>query len=157
MHDQKNALCSYPVCNLSSVVSEIRNRLFLSKLSWTCRRQAMFLFHILAVNALISEANVPASNGGGQLFYESALPLYSQSPGNAPKEQGEGATYTPLIEFRLYGLRLCTIITQARCVMTKFDLRHAQNNRNRSISAVEIWYPHSLPSEKTSCVVCPNI
>ena len=92
MHDQrpvrKNALCSYPVCNLSSVVSEIMNRLFLSKLSLTCRRQAMFLPHILAENALISEANVPASNGGGQLFYGSALPLYSQSPGNAPKDTG---------------------------------------------------------------------
>ena len=53
----------------------------------------MFLPHILAKNALISEANVPASNGGGRLFYGSALPLYSQSPGNALKEQGEGATY----------------------------------------------------------------
>ena len=98
----------------------------------------MFLPRILAENALISEANVPASNGGGQLFYGSALPLYSQSPGNAPKEQGEVATYTPLMGFRLYGLRLCKIITQARCVKTKFDPRHALNNRNRRISAVEI-------------------
>ena len=98
----------------------------------------MFLPHILAENGLISKGNVPASNGGGQLFYGSGLPLYSQFPGNAPKEQGEGATYTPLMEFRLYGLRLCKIITQARCVKTKFDPRHAQNNRNRRISAVEI-------------------
>ena len=98
----------------------------------------MFLPHILAENALISEANVPASNGGGQLFSGSAPPLHPQSPGNSPKEQGEGATYTPLMEFRLYGLRLCTIMTQARCAMTKFDPRHAQNNRNRRISAIEI-------------------
>ena len=48
----------------------------------------MYLPHILAEKALISEANVPASNGGGQLFYGSALPLYSQSPGNAPKDTG---------------------------------------------------------------------
>ena len=49
----------------------------------------MFLRHILEEDALISEANVPASNSGGRLFYGSALPLYSHSPGNAPKEQGE--------------------------------------------------------------------
>ena len=41
----------------------------------------MFLPHILAENALISEANVPASNGGGQLFSGSAPPLHPQSPG----------------------------------------------------------------------------
>lgn len=80
----------------------------------------MFLPHILAENALISEANVPASNGGGRLFNGSALQLYSHSPGNAPKEKGEGVTYTPLVAFRLYGLS-CTIIAQARCAMTKFD------------------------------------
>ena len=49
----------------------------------------MFLPHVLAGNALISEVNVPASNGRVGLFYGSALPLYSHSPGNAPKEQGE--------------------------------------------------------------------
>ena len=37
----------------------------------------MFLPHILAKNGLISKGNVPASNGGGQLFYGSGLPLYS--------------------------------------------------------------------------------
>ena len=57
----------------------------------------MFLPHILAENALISEANIPASNGGGRLFYGSTLPLFSHSPGNAPKEQGEGTTYTRFI------------------------------------------------------------
>ena len=33
----------------------------------------------------------------------------------------------------------------------------AWTTRNRRISAVEIWCPQSLPSEETSCVVCPNI
>ena len=95
----------------------------------------MFLPHILAENALIFEANVPASNGGGRLFYGSTLPLFSQSPGNAPKEQGEGATYTPLMIFRLYDLRLCTIIAQARCAMTKFDpFCYGCDYQNRALS-----------------------
>ena len=97
----------------------------------------MFLPHILAENALISEGNVPASNGDGRLFYRSALPLFSQSPGNAPKEQGEGTTYTSLMAFRLYGLRLCTIIAQARCAMTKFDpFCYGCDYQNRTLSKI---------------------
>ena len=97
----------------------------------------MFLPHILAENALISEANVPASNGGCRLFYGSAPPLYSQCHGNAPKEQGEGATYTPLMVLRHYGLRLCTIIAQARCAKTKFDpFCYGCDYQNRTLSKV---------------------
>ena len=162
MHDQRpvRKKCIVLISGLQSVVRSLWN-------------YESTIFKQVVVNKLPEASNVSSPHSGWKRVnfwgecsrfkrWRSTLLRVSSSiifpvPGNAPKEQGEGATYTPLMEFRLYGLRLCKIITQARCVKTKFDPRHAQNNRNRRISAVEIWCPQSLPSEETSCVVCPNI